>query len=700
MTRYTRVGAIYRKELISILRDKRTMIAMVIIPVVLYPLVMLGFVRAMESEHARLRKQTFVVEVDDQTTASGLEQVIDIARQGDDTPEEKQAAFNIRVGGTPSEKLGDEVQLRVALDVTTRPYPLPPRLGVKLTYNEINPRSQAAWDEMSRVFGRYGDRLTRGALSELLGNRPTPAGAEDSRVDQVLRPVEIETESVATEEQRGGWALGLIIPVMLVLMTITGAVYPAIDLTAGERERGTLEALLATPVPILHVIVAKFLVVATVGMFAALVTMASVGATMHFGGMTQALSAMPVEFPARALPIILLCMVPFALLTSAMLIAACSFARSFKEAQNYVMPVIIIAMIPAIGVTLPSVKLQGVMLVMPVGNMVLLTRELFKQNCQWTQVVVVLLSTTLYAAAAVGVAARLFGQEATLFADAGSYRAMFRRQFFKPRATPTASQALLLAALLFPATFYANGLLAGKMAEGFIPTMRWLAVVQFLGLFVLVPVALAVYLKIDVAHTCRLGRLPARAWLAALLIGGSSWILARQFFVLQSMVLAPSESLKAFSELVEPQLAAAPIALVVFLLAIVPAVCEEFLFRGFLLSGVGSSFRKWPAILTVALVFSIFHFMIDRMPVTALLGVMLGYLCWQCRSIWPGILVHVLHNGTTTVIARFPEACAWLGFVEGSEDSPPHLPARVLIPALVVFVMGLAIIASIRDRRR
>ena len=81
--------------------------------------------------------------------------------------------------------------------------------------------------------------------------------------------MKVQTLSSATEQQRGGWALGQIIPIILVLMTITGAVYPAIDLTAGERERGTLEALLAAPVPILHLIVAKFLVVASIGLLAA-----------------------------------------------------------------------------------------------------------------------------------------------------------------------------------------------------------------------------------------------------------------------------------------------------------------------------------------------------------------------------------------------------------------------------------------------
>ena len=89
------------------------------------------------------------------------------------------------------------------------------------------------------------------------------------------------------------------------------------------------------------------------------------------------------------------------------------------------------------------------------------------------------------------------------------------------------------------------------------------------------------------------------------------------------------------SEQISAQLSAAPLWIVLLLLAIVPAITEEFCFRGFLLSGIARGMSKWPAILLAGLIFGIFHFMIDRIPITALVGVVLAYLCWQSRSIWP-----------------------------------------------------------------
>ncbi len=703
MIRRTRIGAIYRKELIDILRDRRTLMAMIVIPVVLYPLVMIGFVKAAESEEGRLQSETFVIEAEDQQTYEQLGGILREIVQNKESPDEKVPNLNVRIGHTPPRNLGENVHARVTIHVTDGHGRMPPRWNVEITYNEVNVRSRTAMQQLSDALDRFRELRTRQSLRDMLG-RLAPPGAgtpQTADIDLILKPVEVKTVSTASERQRGGWALGQVVPLILVLMTITGAIYPAIDLTAGERERGTLETLMAAPVPVLHLILGKFLVVATVGMMTAALNVASVGATMHFSGLTKAISAeMPVQFPLSVLPIILLCLVPFALLFSAILVAVCSFARTFKEAQNYVMPVIIVSMIPAFAVALPTVRLEGVMLVLPVGNMVLLTRELFQQTYTLTQIAVVLLSTMLYAAAAVAAAARLFGQEAVMFADSRSYKAMLTRRFFVPSWRPSESQALLLAALLFPASFYAQSLLAGTSTEGFVRLLGWLAVVQFAGLFMVLPVALCIYFKIDIIATFRLRSPQAQVWLATVLIGSSSWALAHTFMSFQERWISHSRALEEFGRQIEAQLAGSSVWLVLLLMAVVPAVAEEFFFRGFLLSGMSSGLKKWSSICLVAVIFGIYHFMIDRLPVTAIMGVVLGYLCWQSRSILPGMFVHAMHNGSMIVLSHLPAVTHWMGIDGTSESAGGFLPARVLIPAAILFLSGIAIVTSLRSREK
>ncbi len=486
-------------------------------------------------------------------------------------------------------------------------------------------------------------------------------------------------------------------------MIVSAAIYPAVDLTAGERERGTLETLMATPVPTVHLVVGKYLVVATISMLIAALNLASAAATMHFGGITRAMTAqMPVELPLAVLPLILLCMVPLSLLFAALLVAVCSFARTFKEAQNYVVPVIIATLVACVPVSMESTRLEGLMLVLPVSNMVLLTRDLLQQNATWPAAVVVLLSTSLYAAAAIAVAARLFGQEAVMFVDTGSYKTLLRRRLFKPAPRPTTSFALLLVALLFPACFYGQAGLMGA-AERFVYMLKWLAVWQFGGLFVLLPVAACLYLKVDVRETFRLRLPPWPAWPAAILFGLSTWVLAQEFVRWQHRLLPPSEALAKAAQQMEVQLNAAPIWLVLLLLAAVPAICEEMLFRGFLLSGLAANLRKWPAILAAAAVFAIFHFMVDRIPLTFLLGTLLAYVCWQTRSLLPGIAVHVMHNAAMLLAGRLPALRDWLNLTDSGDAL--RIPPAVLLTAGAFFVLALAILvltmpAATRDGDR
>lgn len=700
MSRWRRIGWIYRKELLEILRDRRTLTAMVVIPVVLYPLLMLGFLRAAESEQQRLKVQKFIVAVADESAADELHAIIQEVRrvQEIEDPGPQRGTFEVHVGTAPPEELGDGVQLQVKLTDTL---PAPPRQGLphieaEITYNEVNVHSRTAMEQLSEVLREFARLATRERLQQVLSDPRLQRGPEAGvNVDMILQPVEINTVSVATNRQRGGWALGQIIPIILVLMTITGSVYPAIDLTAGERERGTLETLMVTPVPTLHLILGKFLVVATVGILTAALNVGSVAATMHFSGITRSITQeMPVEVPLDVLPIILFCMIPFSLLFAALLVAVCSFARTFKEAQSYVMPVILGALIPAVAVTLPSVRLSGILLVMPVGNMVLLARELFEGSRNWGQIIIVLLSTSLYAAAAVGVAVRLFGQEAVVFADAGSYKTLLLRRYCRPSPRPTTSQALLMAALVFPASFYAQFLVMGSSGENFLHTLKLLAVVQFAGLFVLLPLAVTLYYKIDPLETFRLRLPPARTWLGVLLLGVSSWAVAQEFLALQSKLVPPGEATLELMKRLSAQLETSPLWVVLLLLAVAPAIAEELFFRGFVLSGLRQNLSKWWAILLVSLTFGIYHFMIDRVPVTAMMGVVLAYLCWQSGSILPGIVFHILHNGLLMYVAsRHPGVIEWFG-IKGELQL---LPIHVVVPAVLAFAAGLVVVASIRQ---
>ena len=198
-----------------------------------------------------------------------------------------------------------------------------------------------------------------------------------------------------------------LVPLILILMTITGAVYPAIDLTAGERECGTLEILIAAPVPRLSLLFAKYVAVVAVAILTAAVNLAMMMITLELTGLRQEVFKQ-TGFTGPLVLQLLFLLILFAAFFSALLLTLTSFARSFKEAQAYLIPLMLASCAPgAIGM-MPGLELQGVLAVTPLLNIVLLARDLADGKASFTIGLIVVGSTLVYAAAAISIAARIF----------------------------------------------------------------------------------------------------------------------------------------------------------------------------------------------------------------------------------------------------------------------------------------------------
>jgi ABC-type Na+ efflux pump permease subunit/membrane protease YdiL (CAAX protease family) len=698
MSPLRRIRTIYTKELVELLRDHRTLIAMIIVPIALYPLLILGSVNLLSVQEGarKITKMRIAVPEGPQADEPGehekavfrlLQQAHDLLearRRGnweDEVLAEQLASIKaMEVGAVPDVKeavAGGAYQVGVVIErVYDERFGIP-QDRITIYFDGAEVRSESASDRIRETFRLVAENLVEHNLRE-------------ARIPRaVIEPLEITLQNVATPKKIGGMILGSIVPLVLVLMTITGAIYPAIDLTAGERERGTLETLIACPVPAMELITGKYLVVTTVALMGAALNLLSMGATLYFGGFTEMIGQSgETELPLGVLPIILLALVPFALLFSAVMVAVCSYARTFKEAQNYIMPVILAALIPGGIAALPGSELTGISKVVPVMNMVLLARELLLGNFDAGTIALVMVSTSLYAAAAVVLASRVYSTESVVFADTVSMRAMLRRRTMRPSPQASISLVLIVTALLFPTWMFIQvGLQPDELRslfETFADTAKWMPLC-----LVLLPMALLVYFKIDVGNALSLQAPPARYLVAALLIGLAGWVPAHELFVLQNAVWKVPDYVTAGDAQLREAFAERSLLLPLLLIALVPAVCEELYFRGFLLSGLRTGVRKWPAILLVACVFAIFHIMLVKFFVTAALGIVLGLLAWQSRSVWPAMLAHLLHNGTAVLIAFWPPYTQTLGI--GERGVLDHLPAHIIVGGIVVVAAGLAI---------
>jgi len=545
--------------------------------------------------------------------------------------------------------------------------------GVALFFDESDIRSEIAANGLLGILTRDNHKRLERRL-------------EQYHIDaSFVQPLAISERNVATPERMAGSRLGQVVPLILIIMTITGAVYPAIDLTAGERERGTLETLMVAPTPTVDLITGKFVVVTLIGLMSALLNLVSVGGTIYFGGIGSLFGGGEFTFPLGALPWILLLLIPLAVMFSAMLLAVCSFARSFKEAQNYVLPVMMAALIPGVVGILPGTRLEGPIVIVPVTNIVVLTRELFMGALPLDAILWVMLSTSLYAAAAVAVAAKLFGQEAVLFADAGSVQTIFQRRHFRPRETPSAAQALLILTIAYSLNFFVqDAIQKSGLAQG--PAFLVAITVTLTFLLVLGPMLAARYTRVALPSAFSLKPPAPLALAAGLCFGLSTWILVARWMQIQQQWLPMDERMV---RAIEAQFAwlndTHPLALLACM-ALAPAFCEELFFRGFLLSGLRRSLGAGGAVLAAAVAFGLFHYSAHRLVATTALGVLLGLLVIRGGSVWPAALAHALHNGLS-ILAQHPRGLAsWLERLGYAPQAP-----QWALGAGVVLALGLAL---------
>lgn len=727
MTRFSRINTIWRKELIDTLRDRRTLIAMVLVPMVLYPALMLGSLQAFEAQISFLVTERYDFGVASDEAGAWLRRMLDtdetrreaqlavLEEQAADQPassdEEnaggasapsprKTRAETTKTGvrhvppeydiwvveNVPQSVADGAVHAGLLMDDSTPSSDASGSTSVAVVFDESDIRSEIAATGVRGVLERANVHLLKRRLRE------------HNLTTDFVRPIALTELNVASPERMAGALLGQIVPLILIVMTLTGAVYPAIDLTAGERERGTLETLMVAPVPSVDLITGKFIVVTLIGLLSAVLNLLSIGGTIYLGGLGSLLSqGADFAFPLWALPWIMLLLAPLAVMFSAMLLAVCSFARSFKEAQNYIVPVMMAALIPGVVGILPGTRLEGPIVIMPVANIVVLTRELFLGRFDYVAISLVLLSTSLYAGAAVAVAARLFGQEAVLFADSGSIKTVFQRRFFKPRAFPSAAQALLVVTVVYSLNFYVQqGIAKSGLSEG----LRFLNAIALtiIVLFGIGPWLAARYMRVNATTTFQLGAPSPRALLAGLCFGASTWLLAAWWLPIQLRIL-PMDSNVA--RMLEEQFAwfseMGPLTLV-FFIAVVPALCEELFFRGYALSGLRSSLGKAGALVVVSIAFGMAHYSAHRLVVTTSLGLLLGLLVLQYRSIWPAMLAHFMHNAMG-VLASNPDGLQpWLERLGYSAGAQPPPLGWVIAATSLVGVGVLICVAAPRER--
>jgi ABC-2 type transport system permease protein/sodium transport system permease protein len=679
-----------KKEWAETLRDRRTIITLVLMPILVYPLLSMvfhQFVFSSLGKHGQLR---ILIGIRDGETRERLETSLKVGdmwlthqSEADfpgeqiepplvEEPAVEQLSF--LVGEIDLLLKAQRVDLAVSIreDAEQRPH-------WQIHFVERSPVSLAVRS--------FIERRLRAANAAVRFQRK-----------EVNTAIPLEYHAVpAVGGSRS--LLPSIVPLVLLMMTITGAVYPAIDVTAGERERGTLEALIAAPVSRLGLLLAKYVAVLTVALLTAGVNLIAMTSTIFGTGLSEVLfgfGGISVMLLVQIFGLLLL----FASFFSAVLLAVTSFARSFKEAQAYLIPLMLLTLGPGLMSLSPTLQLTELMALVPLMNVVLLARDVFSGAADPLTAGLTVFSTLTYAAISIAIAARIFGSDAILYGSANSWSSLWSKSSVAPVAaslSPSTTAAGFVMVLCLALQLNLGGV-AQFIAQPYGMPMQLLAAAgATLLIFWGLPLCFALAERVNLSSGFRLHSSTMLSWCAALVIGLSSGLLVMELTLLgkQFGLLAVREALAKLLMQRVAEFQTVPIAWLLFTMAVIPACAEELCFRGYLFQAWRTRYGVRAALILTTLGFAACHifsgsgFVFERLLPSLLMGGLLGLVAWRTGSVLPGMLLHSLNNALLLSLARYRETLTTQGWLNGSSE---HLPSSWLIAAGVMTLLGMVLL--------
>ena len=716
---FARFGRLCLKELRESLRDRRTVITLVLMPLLIYPLLSLVLNRVLLNSISAKASQTVTIGVSSEVRSSPLPDFLvggwQLLSDQDHAPVFVEPTLMVTKDELKSSGEGAESALPVPdlleinKDISQQ---LQNRVVDLVILRKIRTRDvptrdggRKAPDNDNQVFMAMGDYEVQYRLNDAASERALQvversfaafnnANARALIGDNYDAPLRLIATPITMPSNYADM-LATMIPLVLVLMTMAGAVYPAIDLTAGERERGTMEALVVSPTPSFLLLLAKYSAVVTVSLLTALANLLAMTITLWASGMGKVIfgqTTLSADMIVQVLALLIL----FTTFFSALLLAITSFARSFKEAQAYLIPVMLLALTPGVLSLLPGIQFTNLVATIPLVNIVLLARQLLTGAAEWNTAMVAVICTGIYAATALAVASRLFGSDASMQGSQGSWRDLLRRPT-EVLDYPKPDQMALTMAVLFPLYFVASSVLPSSSSE--MSTRLAISAVVSFGLILGLPVFVSWFRRLNFQTTFRLKTGSGKEWLvwlpAMILLGLSTWTWAHEVLHYSQFVLGKIDA-QRLGDVAKfaNQMRELPLVFVLFVFAFTPAVCEEFFFRGFVLGSL-NQLKPWGAVLVSAVLFGLMHvltsnvLMIERFLPTTLIGILLAMIALRTKSIWPGMIFHAIHNGLQFTLNHFRDQLAeWDYMVEEGA----HLPMSFLIAGSIGTLAGVSLL--------
>lgn len=622
-----RMFTLFKRELTDILRDKKTLFMMLVVPIIIYPLLIIGMAFLMSSVMNSQAEKTYLVAFDGEDELSA--KIADII---ENNPDKLSYQLEIVQKSDCKKALeAGDIDIYVSKASDGR---------IALCYLSAKDRSNTALDALTDAFEIYREELQKERIDE--------AGLD---ADYLLNPIHYEGEDLSSTEESVGNMIGSIIPFFIVTMILLGALYPSIDVTAGEKERGTLETLLTLPITNFEMIMSKFLAVSCIACVSAILNVFSMGGAMAFLVSSSMSLAENINLEIHYETFIpgilftLVVMVFFALLVTAVCMCTCVFAKNFKEANNYVTPVMLIFMFGSYAAMIPDLELTAQTAAIPIVNVALLVEGLFQFHYNYGLFAIVLFSNVAYSLLAILVLGKIYNSEAVLFSEGlSSVRIFTRRSEMKEKQMPGYGDLILLLCLVLLLIFYVGSFAQIKWGFGGV-------VIQQL-IILLCPVLYAWYMKADAKKLFSIKKPKVSQVAGCILFGIAAFLCA----MIIGALLVPffPESTDGLTQL-DDMLTSQPAVVLILVVALMPAIGEELLFRGFVMGTLKNKCTGVIAVLVTTLLFAAYHMSLIKMFTIGIIGFGLTYAAYKSGSIVTSMCMHFLNNLLSVLITKYPK---------------------------------------------
>lgn len=660
-----KIFTIYRKEMLDLLRDKRTVVTSVVIPLVLYPLIMIGFSSLMIRQETKLGRQDVEIVISDNIQST-------VSRQVTDSLATMQYVNIIESYEAPEKLIQEDiVHAYIELDgnISAAGYEI---YNITITYNEAKEMSKLAYERLS-------ERLIE--LEKILVGERLSAIKIDT---EILNAIEIKDNNVAPPEQMLGFIVGRILPYLLIVLTLSGGAVVASDLVAGEKERGTLETILVSAARRIELVIGKYLTIITISTITVFLNLFSMFFSFKHLISQSGVDTSGIQLPLSNFALILVAMIPLVTLLAAVLLSISTYARNIKEAQSYQMPIIFAGMMLAMISMLPGFELTVGFSLIPIVNFALLFKNIMMGSFNTLHFFLVIGSTLVLDILAISLSIYLFNKESVLFRTAEEKTLKF---WGKEKGNVFSSQFVIiffLAMLLL--LFYLGGNWQIKdIMQGLVKTQLYL---------ILLPTILVLRIsRSNIPRTLRLNKTDPLNFLLVILIALPALFTAIGVGNLINYIFPISESyLDSMQQLVSTQ--ERSFWTVILIIGLLPGICEEVMFRGYIINGF-TRHGFWKAVIISGILFGIFHLDPFRLLPTALLGIYLGYLTLKTNSILPAMLAHFINNSLAVLISNYPDRIPLLSSILTAEQ----IPLWTSLVALLIALFLLQILHRINSNK-